>query len=324
MSLLLLPYRRNDKVERGLPGAWYGWYHRMLGAVLFAAFVPLLPYAPQLFSASGLFDAELLRVHPRGGGLSIYDFSLLAGRHLGLPASLTVYAFAGSYLGACVALIAGWRVRLAAVALLLLHRIFFMAVPIYNYGFDFLALSALFYCAVYHVRWGMYILRLLQVHLCFVYFFGGLNKAIGATWHNGEALWKAILQPIGEPIIQGMALLPLPWLWTVLGWGVVALELLYAVLVWWRPARPWVLGATVAMHVGIALCLGLYAFSGLMILLNLTAFYFPYLNDSTCLPPEPSEQARRDTGVAATSMVEPPACHTSSTNTAGTSAEKPP
>lgn len=296
----------------------------MLGAVLFTAFVPLLPYAPQLFSASGLFDAELLRVHPRGGGLSIYDLTLLAGRHLGLPAYLTVYVLAGGYLCACVALIAGCQIRLAAVALLFLHRIFFMAVPVYNYGFDFLVLSALFYCAVYHVRWGMYTLRLLQLHLCLVYFFGGLNKAIGTTWHNGEALWKAIQQPIGEPLIQGMALLQLPWLSIALGWGVVVLELFYTTLVWWRLLRPWVLGAMVTMHIGIALCLGLYAFSALMILLNLTAFYFPYLNDSSCPSPEPSEQARRNTGVTANNMGETPACNTSSTIAAGASAERPP
>src|SRR5690606_12466638 len=107
------------------------------------------------------------------------------------------------------------------------------------------------------------------------------NRAIGSTWHNGESLGKAIQQPIGEPLIQGMALLQLPWLSIALGWGVVVLELFYTTLVWWRLLRPWVLGAMVTMHIGIALCLGLYAFSALMILLNLTAFYFPYLNDSS-------------------------------------------
>jgi len=120
-----------------------------------------------------------------------------------------------------------------------------------------------------------------------------------------------------------MELLHLPWLWAALGWVVVVLELSYAVLVWWRPARPWILRATVAMHVGIALCLGLYAFSALMILLNLTAFYFPYARSLSYPPPVLAEQAPAYPGVQANHMGEAPAYNTSST-TVGASSEKPP
>lgn len=324
MNCWLHHLQPRDRAGVGKSGRWYDWYHPALGVVLLMAFAPLLPYAPELFSAAGLFDAELLRLHPHGSGVSVYDMVTGAARHLGWPSYVTVYTLAGCYLAACVALIVGWQTRLAAVALLLLHHMFFLAVPVYNYGYDFLALSALFYCAVFDRRWAFLTLRTLQVHLCAVYFFGGLNKVVGYTWHNGAALWKAIQQPIGEPLIQGMALLPIPGLWTALGWGVVALELSYAVWIWWRPVRPWVLAATLAMHAGIALCLGLYAFSGLMILLNLAAFYFPYLNDSTCPPPELSEQARRATGVAADSSGETLAFNTSSTYVVGVPPEKPP
>jgi len=92
---------------------------------------------------------------------------------------------------------------------------------------------------------------------------------------------------------------------------------------WWKRLG-WAMGATVAMHVGIALCLGLYAFSALMILLNLTAFYFPYTKDSSCSPPVPPEQATVRTGVRAIHMGGAPARNTSSTTTVGASAEKPP
>lgn len=306
------------------PSGWYAWHHRALGVVLFMAFAPLLPDVSQLFGAASLFDIALLRLHPQGYGWSVYDLAFVVGRYTGWPASLTVYALSAFYLATCVSLIAGRQVRVAALVLLLLHHIFFVAVPVYSYGFDFLALSALFYCAVYHRLWAGHTLRLLQLHLCLVYFFGGLNKAIGATWHNGEALWRALQQPIGAPLIRGVELMQWPWLCTALGWAVVVLELSYAVLVWRQALRPWVVAATVAMHTGIALCLGLYAFSALMILLNLTAFYFPYAKHSPCPRRVPPEQATACTGVRVIHRVEALAPNASSTTTAGAPPEKPP
>src|SRR5207237_7651197 len=38
-------------------------------------------------------------------------------------------------------------------------------------------------------------LRVLQVHLCFVYFFGGLAKCLGNGWWNGSNLWRSLIRP---------------------------------------------------------------------------------------------------------------------------------
>ena len=34
-------------------------------------------------------------------------------------------------------------------------------------------------------------LRLIQVHMCIIYFFAGISKLQGAAWWNGEAMWLA-------------------------------------------------------------------------------------------------------------------------------------
>ncbi|MGE6757843.1 hypothetical protein ACQKGO_07540 [Corallococcus interemptor] len=38
-------------------------------------------------------------------------------------------------------------------------------------------------------------LRTLQLHLCFISLDTGLAKAQGVQWWNGEALWRALMQP---------------------------------------------------------------------------------------------------------------------------------
>ena len=37
--------------------------------------------------------------------------------------------------------------------------------------------------------------RVLQIHLCFVYFFGGLAKLLGSGWWNGANLWRSLIRP---------------------------------------------------------------------------------------------------------------------------------
>ena len=101
--------------------------------------------------------------------------------------------------------------------------------------------------------------RLIQLHMCVIYFFSGASKLMGPAWWNGTALWGAF----GNLEYQS---LDVTWL---AGWPrLVALmthvtvfwELSYAALVWPRATRPLVLLAAVPVHLGIALCLGMATF----------------------------------------------------------------
>lgn len=195
-----------------------------------------------------------------------------------------------AYVGSCLAAICRYRPRAALVLLLILHQLIFTGHTLFAYGFDYLAASALWYALFAPTTrkspWHSPILRTLQLHLCAVYAVGGINKAFGAGWWDGHALWKAVVQPgypAGIPIYL-LELVPEPC-WAVGGWLTIALELAYPIFIWRLPTRRFFLWGIIALHAGIALLMGLYLFSALMMVLNLVAFYYPYLPFSKQLLP---------------------------------------
>ena len=105
---------------------------------------------------------------------------------------------------------------------------------------------------------------------------GGYDK-FGSSWFSGEALWKALHLPGYAGWASGVvAALPVaPGFWAAGGTAVVWLELAYPVCVWFRFTRRFILAAAIAMHVAIASLLGLYYFSAMMIVLNVSAFVAP-------------------------------------------------
>ena len=113
--------------------------------------------------------------------------------------------------------------------------------------------------------------RILQVHLCFIYFFGGLTKCLGAGWWDGSNMWRALTTPPFDlvPIrlvASWSAVLP------ILGISVCLVETSYALLIWPRWSRRVVLGAVCAMHIAIGLLMGMYLFALIMLVLNIAAF----------------------------------------------------
>jgi hypothetical protein len=116
-------------------------------------------------------------------------------------------------------------------------------------------------------------IRLLQVHLCIIYFFSGLAKYTGENWHAGTAVWWALAN-------QEYQSIDMTWLanWPVLvaiaSHVTVFWELSYWALVWNRFTRPLVLWMAVFVHAGIALFMGMITFGLAMIFANL-AFLSP-------------------------------------------------
>lgn len=122
-------------------------------------------------------------------------------------------------------------------------------------------------------------MRLMQIHLCVIYFFGGLGKLRGEMWWDGSALWFAAasyeyqsndLTWIGRYPVVVALLTHVTLFW----------EVLYPAIVWPKWTRPAALLLAVFVHLGIALFMGMITFGFMMIIANL-AFVPPELMHRT-------------------------------------------
>ncbi len=113
--------------------------------------------------------------------------------------------------------------------------------------------------------------RVLQVHLCFVYFFGGLAKCLGNGWWNGSNLWRSLIRPPFN-LISPDILVRFKYALPVLGISICVIEVGYPLFIWMKKTRFVWLVCILGMHVAIGLTMGLYLFALVMIVLNLAAF----------------------------------------------------
>ena len=111
-------------------------------------------------------------------------------------------------------------------------------------------------------------LRLIQVHLCILYFFSGCGKLLGASWWEGTALWGAVAN-IQYRTIDLTFLAWHPLLINALTLGTLFWEVSYAALIWPRLTRPLVLAMAVFVHLGIGLTMGMMEFGIAMLIANM-------------------------------------------------------
>jgi len=167
----------------------------------------------------------------------------------------------------------------------------------YLYGADFFASMALFYCIIFpkgkfsidyyirkfeinqiSLRWS---LRMLQVHLCIIYTFSGIDKGLGINWYNGESIWRAVSAHNYNGLIS-LSNYELPnFIYASLGIFTLITETFYPIFINYSKTRKLWLVFTISMHVSIIVFMGLYFFGTLMIILNIAAYYIPYLKNST-------------------------------------------
>lgn len=210
---------------------------------------------------------------------------------LGVSESACVRGTFLLYVAGLSAMLMGWRTRFATVVTWLTHLTLMMSDRTPLYGVDDFANIALFYCACMPVghAWSLDVtsgrvsdapsfaarlsLRVLQIHLCVVYLSSGIDKAMDpqGQWWNGEIIWMTATNPDYGKLPMTW-LVDVPWLPTIAGWGALAVELLYAFLVWPRRTRKLMAISTVMLHVGIAVCMGLWSFAAVMIVLTASAW----------------------------------------------------
>ena len=211
------------------------------------------------------------------------------GARLGLAETTLLWAVWGCLLFAGCCLIVGLFCRPAALTAWFLHLCTVNSEELLSYGMDNFTTIGLFYLMLSALpdRFSLdsrmrklvprntqflgFFRRVLQVHLCFVYFFGGITKAVGGEWWNGASVWRALTSPPFN-LLPPSLLITCRYVLPVLGIGTCVLETGYALFIWPRRTRAIWLMCVIGMHVTVALTMGLYLFSLIMITLNAAAF----------------------------------------------------
>ncbi|MBJ6765908.1 HTTM domain-containing protein [Myxococcaceae bacterium JPH2] len=207
----------------------------------------------------------------------------------GLSPDQGVRAVVFTYGLALVGLLLGWRTRVCALVAWLAHSVLLNSGNFFAYGVETFAHISLFYCVVMPVGAAFSLdlragraagapsseatlaLRVLQLHLCVIYFATGAEKLVGPTWRDGTALWEVLMQPqYGQFDFAWLA--QVPWLVKLASWGTLVIEAGYPVLIWPARTRPLWVVLTLGMHLGIAVLMGLWLFSGMMGVLTFSAF----------------------------------------------------
>lgn len=115
--------------------------------------------------------------------------------------------------------------------------------------------------------------RLIQLHMCVIYFFAGLSKLQGSTWWSGDALWLGFANYEYQSLdMTWTAAYPLAS--ALLTTVTVYWELLFCAIVWPKLTRPLVCLVAIPLHMGIAVCLGMITF-GTVMLFGVASFIPP-------------------------------------------------
>ena len=127
-------------------------------------------------------------------------------------------------------------------------------------------------------------LRLSQVQMAVIMGFAGLEKLQGEDWWDGMGLWFAMTDWEFNffPLVPFAAV---PYLINVLSYGSVLFELAYPALIWGRRTRTPLLLIAFALHLGVAIVMGLVLFSLAMAIAHLAfapSAWLDRLQQDTC------------------------------------------
>lgn len=211
-------------------------------------------------------------------GLNVGSWIFLFSQ-MGIAEATALNVLSLLYLTSLIALLIGKRAQLCALGAWFFHLIL-MDDQITVYGTDFLAHAALFFLIwmpsgeVVESWRARLSLRVFQIYLCMVYLACGIEKMAGTQWWDGEAIWRSTMLPsLAQWDMSWTA--AYPWVPKLAGWGTLIIETGYAVFIWPRATRYVWVALTVLLHAGIAMFLGLWLFSLLMIVFTVSVFAIP-------------------------------------------------
>lgn len=287
-----LPARAGKAIERFfLAPAWptpLAVLRLGLALVLLVQAALIVPVFFVLYERSGVLQGSIRDELARPSLPYLAWWTHALGR-FGMGETTVLVSTGLAYVASLLALFLGWRTQLAAVVAWLTHLTLTMTANGTSYGADDFGNIFLFYliwipsgAALSMDRLAgrapagpttaaRLALRVIQLHLCLVYLASGLMEASGDPWWDGDALWRSLLLPEYRQY-DFCWLVDHPWFARLSGWMVIAVETGYSIFIWPRRTRRlWIL-ATVAMHFGMAIFMGLGVFGAMMIVFTVAAF----------------------------------------------------
>lgn len=211
------------------------------------------------------------------------------GRGLHLSEHTVLWLLWGILILATLLLILGLFCRTASIVTWILFLCTAKSTELLSYGVDNFTIIGLFYLVIAPLpdAWSIDVRcrgrllrsaslhglhrRVLQLHICIIYFFSGVAKCAGPDWWNGTSLWRALTRAPFD-VVSPDVLIRLGFLLPVAGILVCVMEATYPVFIWPRKTRLiWLLGV-LGLHAGIGLTMGMYLFACIMIVLNMAAF----------------------------------------------------
>ena len=247
----------------------------VFGLAIFIAQVMLWPDVAYFYSDEGVLPREFL--------FTFQNDVLWSLLHLGGSLSF-VFGMYLLLLVVIVAVIVGCFTRLSSILLFVLIVSFRQRNPLIANSGDQLVAIVSFWLMfadagrvwsvdsfwargkVVSGEWSRtWVLRCLQVQLCFVYGCSAIQKLTVAEWVNGEALYYVLANPSLWYHSLPASVLDHPWLYRMMTYGTLTFELAYPLLIWHRTWWPVMIVSAVFFHLFIMFFMGIPFFSLYMI-----------------------------------------------------------
>ena len=229
------------------------------------------------FSEQGLFSIK---------SLESYVPSLLKPPMFLFTSSDGLNQFLYILLLVCILLmLLGLANRAVTILTFLLHLIFIQRNPAIIYGADLVSTFWLFYlCFVSHNqyftlrKWLPFYkrfksqgdifnsvgIRLIQIQLCIIYAYTGMEKLKGETWWDGSAVWYVMgndnIVPFDFSFFQHM-----PWAVAAMTFSTLLFEIYFPIGIWMKSLRPLWMFLGLCLHGLAMIFMGLSFFSPIML-----------------------------------------------------------
>jgi hypothetical protein len=263
----------DSRTDEGL--AVLGFYRICFALVMLFTYVSRIPDLTFFYSDQGILPASF-RVT-----VDMFRYRVTPLDYVNSPLALQLLHTA--FLLSLVSLAAGFCTRASAIVAYVLHMVFLNRNMAVQFGVDTIGTFFFFYLCfaqagarysvdawlrpasrrsqtvIGHVAW-----RLMQLQVCIIYGYSGLDKLKGTRWWDGSAFWDVLsaggLQRFDMSFVAHAPIVIATVVYVVLLW-----EVYFPVLVWIPRLRLPMLAFGVAMHLGIFVFMNLPSFGFLMI-----------------------------------------------------------